>query len=301
MKVKNIKIRQPEWFECSNTVSVKTSEGSAEVNKFYFNGYAEVLDLVMIKEGTIKTVRCTANHKFLTIEHGWVKIIELIPGMKLTNEWFVESVLATGEIMPTFDIEVPTTHDYVLENGVVTHNSSSILMGNTSPSIEPFKANCYRQDTLSGSSMNKNKYLDKIIKDMCAENKNLDYQEIWSQIISNSGSIQSIDLFDDWTKSIFKTAIEIDQRWIIDHASARQAFIDQGQSVNVFFRPDTNIKYLHAVHFSAWKKGLKGLYYCRSEKIINADKVSQKVERNIIEEIDIKSLIDQDECLACSG
>jgi ribonucleoside-diphosphate reductase alpha chain len=174
-------------------------------------------------------------------------------------------------------------------------------MGNTSPSIEPFKANCYRQDTLSGSSMNKNKYLDKIIKDMCAENKNLDYQEIWSQIISNSGSIQSIDLFDDWTKSIFKTAIEIDQRWIIDHASARQAFIDQGQSVNVFFRPDTNIKYLHAVHFSAWKKGLKGLYYCRSEKIINADKVSQKVERNIIEEIDIKSLIDQDECLACSG
>jgi ribonucleoside-diphosphate reductase alpha chain len=184
---------------------------------------------------------------------------------------------------------------------VAPNASSSILMGNTSPSIEPFKANCYRQDTLSGSSMNKNKYLDKIIKDMCAENKNLDYQEIWSQIISNSGSIQSIDLFDDWTKSIFKTAIEIDQRWIIDHASARQSFIDQGQSINVFFRPDTNIKYLHAVHFSAWKKGLKGLYYCRSEKIINADKVSQKVERNIIEEIDIKSLIDQDECLACSG
>jgi len=184
---------------------------------------------------------------------------------------------------------------------IAPNASSSILMGNTSPSIEPFKANCYRQDTLSGSSMNKNKFLDKIIRDMCNENKKLDYQEIWSSIISNNGSIQDIDLFDDWTKSVFKTAIEIDQRWIIDHAATRQQYIDQGQSINVFFRPDTSVKYLHAVHFSAWKKGLKGLYYCRSEKIINADKVSQKIERKVIEELDIKSLVNEEECLACSG
>lgn len=184
---------------------------------------------------------------------------------------------------------------------IAPNASSSILMGNTSPSIEPFKANCYRQDTLSGSSMNKNKFLDKIIRDMCNENSKLDYQEIWSSIISNNGSIQDIDLFDDWTKSVFKTAIEIDQRWIIDHAATRQQYIDQGQSINVFFRPDTSVKYLHAVHFSAWKKGLKGLYYCRSEKIINADKVSQKIERKVIEELDIKSLVNEDECLACSG
>lgn len=184
---------------------------------------------------------------------------------------------------------------------IAPNASSSILMGNTSPSIEPFKANCYRQDTLSGSSMNKNKFLDKIIRDMCNENSKLDYQEIWSSIISNNGSIQDIDLFDDWTKSVFKTAIEIDQRWIIDHAATRQQYIDQGQSINVFFRPDTSVKYLHAVHFSAWKKGLKGLYYCRSEKIINADKVSQKIERKVIEELDIKSLVNEEECLACSG
>ncbi len=301
MKVKKVKLKQAQWFSSDTSVEVKTSAGHAAVNKIYFNGYAEVLDLIMKKGDLIHSVRCTANHKFLTINHGWIKVFELIPGMELTQDWYVDSVLATGEVMPTFDIEVPTTHDYVLENGVVTHNSSSILMGNTSPSIEPFKANCYRQDTLSGSYMNKNKFLDKIIKDMCAENKKLDYQNIWSSIISNNGSIQGIELFDEWTRLVFKTAIEIDQRWIIEHAATRQQYIDQGQSINVFFRPDTSVKYLHAVHFSAWKKGLKGLYYCRSEKIINADKVSQKVERNIIEEVDIKSLVNDDECIACSG
>jgi len=179
--------------------------------------------------------------------------------------------------------------------------SSSILMGNTSPSIEPFKANCYRQDTLSGAYMNKNNYLDSIIKEKCAQNKKLDYGEIWSSIIANGGSVQHLDVLDDWQKSVFKTAIEIDQRWIIEHAADRQAFIDQGQSVNVFFKPDANVKYLHAVHFMAWKKGLKTLYYCRSEKIIKADKVSQKVERNIIEEIDLKQLAEGTECLACEG
>lgn len=301
MKVKKVKLKQSQWFSSEKKVDVKTSSGSASINKIYFNGYAEVIDLVMQKSDLIHSARCTANHKFLTKNYGWVKIIELIPGMELSDGWHVNSVFVTGEVMPTFDIEVPTTHDYVLENGVITHNSSSILMGNTSPSIEPFKANCYRQDTLSGSSMNKNKYLDKIIKDMCNENKKLDYQDIWSSIISNNGSIQDIDLFDDWTKLVFKTAIEIDQRWIIDHAATRQQYIDQGQSINVFFRPDTSVKYLHAVHFSAWKKGLKGLYYCRSEKIINADKVSQKIERKVIEELDIKSLVNEEECLACSG
>lgn len=184
---------------------------------------------------------------------------------------------------------------------VAPNASSSILMGNTSPSIEPFKANCYRQDTLSGAYMNKNKYLDTIVKEKCSENKKLDYGEIWSSIIANGGSVQHLDILDEWQKSVFKTAIEIDQRWIIEHAADRQAFIDQGQSVNVFFKPDANVKYLHAVHFLAWKKGLRTLYYCRSEKIIKADKVSQKVERNIIEEIDLKQLADGTECLACEG
>ena len=93
--------------------------------------------------------------------------------------------------------------------------------------------------------------------------------------------------------------MEIDQRWIVEHAADRQSYIDQSQSINIFFRPDVNIKYLHAVHYLAWRKGLKTLYYCRSEKIGKADKVSKRIERQIIEELDIKRVIDSDECLAC--
>jgi ribonucleoside-diphosphate reductase alpha chain len=184
---------------------------------------------------------------------------------------------------------------------IAPNASSSIIMGNTSPSIEPFRANAYRQDTLSGSSLNKNKHLDRIIKQACDLNKDLDYDEVWSTIIANDGSVQHLDWMDEWTKDVFKTSMEIDQRWLIQHAADRQEYIDQAQSLNLFFRPDVNIKYLHAVHFQAWKQGLKSLYYCRSEKIGKADKVSKKIERQVIEEINLKALATEDVCLACEG
>jgi ribonucleoside-diphosphate reductase alpha chain len=184
---------------------------------------------------------------------------------------------------------------------VAPNASSSIIMGNTSPSIEPYRANAYRQDTLSGAHLNKNKYLDNLIKEKCDADKRLDYQEIWSSIIANEGSVQHLDILSDWEKDVFKTAMEIDQRWIVDHASHRQSYIDQAQSLNLFFRPDVSVKYLHAVHFQAWKQGLKTLYYCRSEKIARADKVSKRIEREIIQEIDLKALAKGEECLACEG
>ncbi len=184
---------------------------------------------------------------------------------------------------------------------VAPNASSSILMGNTSPSVEPFRANAYRQDTLSGSYLNKNKHLDKIIKEKCDADSELDYNEIWSSIIANDGSVQHLEFLDDWTKSVYKTSMEIDQRWLIDHAAHRQIYIDQAQSINLFFRPDANVKYLHAVHFQAWKQKLKTLYYCRSEKLAKADKVSKKIERQVIEEIDLKALATEEVCLACEG
>jgi ribonucleoside-diphosphate reductase alpha chain len=95
--------------------------------------------------------------------------------------------------------------------------------------------------------------------------------------------------------------MEIDQRWVVEHAADRQSYIDQAQSINLFFRPDVNIQYLHAVHFLAWRRGLKTLYYCRSEKLVKTDKVSKKIERQIIEELDMKKIADGDECLACEG
>jgi len=184
---------------------------------------------------------------------------------------------------------------------IAPNASSSIIMGNTSPSIEPYRANAYRQDTLSGAFLNKNKWLDKIITEKCDADSKLDYNEIWSSIIANDGSVQHLEILDEWTKEVFKTSMEIDQRWIVQHAADRQPYIDQAQSVNLFFRPDSNIKYIHAVHFMAWKQGLKTLYYCRSEKISKADKVSKKVERQIIQELDMKALATEEVCLACEG
>jgi len=184
---------------------------------------------------------------------------------------------------------------------IAPNASSSILMGNTSPSIEPFRANAYRQDTLSGSFLNKNRYLDRIIKEHCNHDAKLDYNEIWSSIIANDGSVQHLEFLDDWTRDVFKTSMEIDQRWVIQHAADRQEFVDQAQSLNVFFRPDSNIKYIHAVHFMAWKTGLKTMYYCRSDKIAKADKVSKRIEREVIAEIDLRALVEGNECLACEG
>lgn len=182
---------------------------------------------------------------------------------------------------------------------IAPNASSSIIMGNTSPSIEPLRANAYRQDTLSGAFLNKNKYLDKILKDKCQET-GADIDEVWSSVIANDGSVQHLDFLDEHTKNVYKTAMEIDQRWLIEHAADRQEYIDQGQSLNIFFQPDSHVKYLHAVHFLAWKRGLKTLYYCRSDKIRRADKVSQQIERKIIEEIDMKALA-EDVCIACEG
>lgn len=184
---------------------------------------------------------------------------------------------------------------------IAPNASSSIIMGNTSPSIEPYRANAYRQDTLSGAYLNKNKHLDVIIKDKVAKNSRLDYDKIWSSIIANDGSVQHVTCLDEKEKEVYKTAMEIDQRWVVEHASTRQEWIDQGQSVNLFFRPDVNIKYLHAIHYLAWKQGMKTLYYCRSEKLGKADKVSKRIERDVIKEIDFKSMIDGEDCVACEG
>jgi ribonucleoside-diphosphate reductase alpha chain len=193
---------------------------------------------------------------------------------------------------------------------IAPNASSSILMGNTSPSIEPYRANAYRQDTLSGAHLNKNKWLDKVIMNHLDPDGGSaltpkgedEYQQIWSSIIANDGSVQHLDWMGDWEKDVFKTSMEIDQRWLIQHAADRQEYIDQAQSLNLFFRPDTNIKYLHAVHFMAWKTGLKTLYYCRSEKIGKADKVARRIERDVIKEIDLTALATEDNaCIACEG
>jgi len=184
---------------------------------------------------------------------------------------------------------------------IAPNASSSIIMGNTSPSVEPYRANAYRQDTLSGAFLNKNKYLDKIIQKHAETHPEGWADEVWSSIIANDGSVQHLEWLDENERAVFKTSMEIDQRWVIELAADRQQNIDQAQSLNLFFRPDAHIKYIHAIHFMAWKKGLKTLYYCRSEKIGKADKVSKKIERQVIKELDMVQVAQGNDCIACEG
>ena len=182
---------------------------------------------------------------------------------------------------------------------VAPNASSSILMGNTSPSIEPYRANAYRQDTLSGAFLNKNKHLDILLRGKGLTDEEL--QDTWSSIIANDGSVQHLDVLTEEEKEVYKTSMEINQMWVIEHAADRQEFIDQAQSLNLFFRPDAHIKYIHACHYLAWKKGLKTLYYCRSEKLAKADKVAKRIEREVIKELDMSAIAQGNECLACEG
>lgn len=179
---------------------------------------------------------------------------------------------------------------------IAPNASSSLIMGNTSPSIEPYRANVFRQDTLSGAFVYRNRFLSKELQSL-----GMDTDEVWASIISNDGSVQHLDVPES-IKEVFKTAMEIDQRWLVELASDRQQYIDQGQSLNLFFPATVSIKYLHAVHFLAWKNGLKSLYYLRSEKVKKADKVGAQIKRQKIEDdIDLKQVADGDVCLACEG
>ena len=174
---------------------------------------------------------------------------------------------------------------------VAPNASSSIICGNTSPSIEPYRANAYTQKTKSGSSLQKNEYLQAILQDL-----GLDTDEVWKDIVTNGGSVQHLEFLDDWTKDVFKTAVEIDQRWVVDMAADRQEQICQSQSLNLFFPANVSKQELHAAHMMAWKKKVKTLYYLRSEAYRRAEKVSDEVLRQMVVES-----VDEGACLACEG
>ena len=174
---------------------------------------------------------------------------------------------------------------------IAPNASSSIICGNTSPSIEPFRANAYTQKTKSGSYLQKNKYLDVILRNKCKSEQ--EYEEVWRSIVANKGSVQHLSMLSEEQKEVYKTAVEINQSWVVEHASNRQPYICQSQSVNLFFPPDVNKGDLHNVHMLAWAKNLKTLYYLRSEAISRADNVTSQAKREII--------FEQSDCLSCEG
>ena len=167
--------------------------------------------------------------------------------------------------------------------------SISIIAGGASPGIEPFAANAFLQKTLTGSYVYRNKYLEQLL-----EKKGKNNPAIWSSITTHEGSVQHLDFLTQDEKMVFKTAFEIDQRWVIDLAADRTPYICQSQSLNLFILPNIHKSDLHNLHFSAWKKGIKSLYYCRSASAQRADKVSHNQKR-----YSYKDNNSSDECLSC--
>lgn len=170
----------------------------------------------------------------------------------------------------------------------VAPNANSSILLDTSPSIEPWFANAYTTRTRAGTYLVKNKYLEKLLE---AKGKNTD--EVWKDIINHKGSVQHLDFLTEDEKEVYKTAYEIDQRGVVTAAAHRQPYICQGQSVNLFFPAGSDINYVVGTHIKAWKEGLKGLYYLRTESTAKADVVSFKIERN--------ALKDSEACVACEG
>nr|NIM75089.1 ribonucleoside-diphosphate reductase subunit alpha [Gammaproteobacteria bacterium] len=148
--------------------------------------------------------------------------------------------------------------------------SISIICGGASPGIEPIAANSYTHKTLSGSFTVRNRHLKRLLAKL-----GRDEDETWSSISTNAGSVQHLDCLDETQKAVFRTAFEIDQRWLIEHAADRAPYICQSQSLNLFLPADVHKRDLHQLHFQAWKKGVKSLYYCRSKSIQRAETVAR--------------------------
>ncbi len=187
--------------------------------------------------------------------------------------------------------------------------SISIIAGNASPGIEPIAANVFLQKTLSGSFTVRNRHLQKLLAE-----RGQDTDEVWSAITLNKGSVQNLPFLTDDEKAVYKTALELDQRWVIEHAADRTPFICQSQSVNLFLPANVHKRDLHQIHMMAWKRGVKSLYYCRSLSIQRADNVSEKairpdeivqrpVANDVAPELPLsvaaKASTDYEECLAC--
>jgi ribonucleoside-diphosphate reductase alpha chain len=175
--------------------------------------------------------------------------------------------------------------------------SISIIAGNASPGIEPIAANVFLQKTLSGSFTVRNRHLQVLLAA-----KGMDTDEVWSSITLTKGSVQHLPFLTEQEKAVFKTAFELDQRWVVEHAADRTPFICQSQSVNLFLPADVHKRDLHQIHMLAWKRGVKSLYYCRSLSIQRADNVSEKVVRPTAmatAEAVLPLVTNYEECLAC--
>ncbi len=217
------------------------------------------------------------------------------------------SVLLGKERGPCPDAaEVGSCERFSNKTAIAPTASISVIAGNSSPGIEPYAANSFVQKTLTGSFNVRNKYLEQLLT-----SKGFNNEQVWSSIATHEGSVQHLTFLSDHEKDVFKTAYEMDQNWLIDLAADRTPYISQAQSLNIFLAGNVSKAYLHNIHFKAWKKGVKSLYYCRSTSIQRADKVSHVIKKvnfddieqankqNELQEANSKNLANYDECLSC--
>ena len=213
-----------------------------------------------------------------------------------------EKALAKARELAGIRGEAPDVKGYGVRNAhllaIAPNANSSIILG-VSPSIEPRASNCYTHKTRVGSYLVKNPKLEKVLVKL-----GKDTAEVWDSIMANEGSVQHLDFLDDDTKDVFKTAFEIDQNWVVEMARARQEFLCQGQSVNLFFPAGAQKSYVNNVHRRAFKpaddvgKPLKGVYYLRTEASQKTEKVNVKVARDALKD-GIQG--DLHECIACES
>ncbi len=170
---------------------------------------------------------------------------------------------------------------------IAPNSNNSIILG-TSPAIEPWKANVFEKSTRVGSQLMRNKYLAELLEDYGRNSP-----EIWEDIMMHEGSVQHLDFLSDWEKDVFKTANELDQHWVIQHASDRQEFICQGQSLNLFFPKGSDVNYVHSVHLKAMRSNIKGLYYLKTDGR-PVEKFSQQVQRVALQDY-------SEDCMGCEG
>lgn len=179
---------------------------------------------------------------------------------------------------------------------IAPNASSSIYCGGTSPGIEPYPSNSYNHKTLGGTFNVRNRFLTELL-----EKYGKNDEETWTSITVNSGSVQHLEFLSDHERDVFKTAFELDQRWIVEHAGDRTPFICQSQSLNVFLPADVHKTELHMLHYMAWKKGVKTMYYCRSKSLQRAEVVSFNDKKQAAKAVaqPVEEENKYEECLAC--
>jgi ribonucleoside-diphosphate reductase alpha chain len=190
-------------------------------------------------------------------------------------------------------LDAGSTHRFSNKTAIAPTASISIIAGNSSPGIEPYAANSFTQKTLTGSFSVRNKNLEKLLTE-----KGFNHEQIWSSIATHEGSVQHLEFLSEHEKLVYKTAYEIDQRWLIQLSSDRTPFITQAQSLNIFLPANVSKQELHDIHFKSWKLNLKSLYYCRSTSIQRAEKVSHAAKS--LKSAEQQAASDEsEECLSC--